>query len=105
MMNEQLQGELLSVHENNQTYPGAPTNIRKLSCYKAPRFSTSIRQKPILNDMHQCLATLWFLHVHADFSVLQRHLHGSARIGTTIWAHLAARVCRGYGPPLSGDSL
>jgi len=27
MMNEQLQGELLSVHENNQTYPGAPTDL------------------------------------------------------------------------------
>ena len=27
MMNEQLQGELLSVHENSQIYPGAPTDI------------------------------------------------------------------------------
>ena len=28
MMNEQLQGELLSVHANSQTSPGAPTSLQ-----------------------------------------------------------------------------
>ncbi len=30
MVNEQLQGELLLVHENNQPYPGAPTELASL---------------------------------------------------------------------------
>ena len=47
-MNEQLQGELLSVHENNQTYPGAPTDIAiLLGLGKNGRPSAGLHNVPV----------------------------------------------------------